>query len=130
MAGRRKKEDRTHRANEPTGGPGRGSKPLPASTGGGRSVGRGELVAILDGIGDLVSVIDPKTHELLYINAALRAVVDPVCAGTATPMMRVEEAGRAGTDGGDGGASPAAFAAPTSVVGVEPDGVRYLTVIY
>lgn len=63
-------------------------------------------------------------------STAARAVVDPVCAGTATPMMRVEAAEPAGADEGGDGADPAVFAAPTSVVAVEPDGVRYLTVIY
>ena len=45
-------------------------------------------------------------------------------------MMRVEAVVPAGADGGGGEADPAVFAAPTSVVAVEPDGVRYLTVIY
>lgn len=63
-------------------------------------------------------------------STAPRAVVDPVCAGTATPMMRVEAAEPTGADGGGKGADPAVFAVPTSVVAVEPDGVRYLTVIY
>jgi two-component system cell cycle sensor histidine kinase/response regulator CckA len=40
--------------------------------------GREELLAILEGIGDPVSVSDPETFELLYVNRALRARVGDV----------------------------------------------------